>query len=122
MRSKGSNWSPTGHAPVTTTPPRQLVVLVVCGAAMIVSADALRPRAIGPRLSPAMVDAADSEELDPGDTQGCGGRSKKTLTDSGSAKINFARTSRPSPTFARSIRHRRGPRVREQRPSSAPTG
>lgn len=58
---------------------------------MIVSAHALRPRrAIGPRLSPGMVYAADSEELDPGDTQGCGGHSKKTLTDSGWAKVNFA--------------------------------
>jgi hypothetical protein len=58
---------------------------------MIVSAYALRPRrAVGPRLSPGIVYAAESEELDPGDTVGCGGRSKKTLTDPGSAKVNFA--------------------------------
>ena len=57
---------------------------------MIVLAHALRPqRGIGPLRSPAMVDVADSEELDPGDTPGCGGRSKKTLTDSDWAKVNF---------------------------------
>jgi hypothetical protein len=66
-------------------------VVAVCGAATILSAYALRPRrATGLRLHPGVVYAAESEELDPGDAQGCGGRSKKTLTDRGAASINFA--------------------------------
>ena len=74
----------------TSTPPRQLIVVVVCGAAAFASAHALRPRRLSDvRLQPGIVYASESEELDPGDTQGCGGHSKKTLTDAAAATVDF---------------------------------
>ncbi|MGN6796907.1 MAG: hypothetical protein ACTHKS_02025 [Gaiellaceae bacterium] len=72
---------------------RQLVVLALCGTATIASAYALRPgRAAVGRPGPAIVSGGEGTELDPGDTNGCGGRSKKTLTDAGAASVDFTPT------------------------------
>jgi hypothetical protein len=66
-------------------------VLAICGAATIASGYALHPgRAAVLRPRPGIVFGAESDELDPGDTQGCGGHSKKTLTDPGAASVDLA--------------------------------
>jgi hypothetical protein len=72
----------------TAIPRRQLVVLAICGAATIASGYALRPGRAGVlRARPGIVFGG---ELDPGDATGCGGRSKKTLTDAGARSVNPA--------------------------------
>jgi hypothetical protein len=79
-----------GMLQTTAISTRQLVVLAICGAATIVSGFALRPgRAAALRARPGVVFGA---ELDPGDTQGCGGHSKKTLTDPGAASVDLSPT------------------------------
>lgn len=65
-------------------------MIAICGAATIASGLALRPgRAAVLGAGPRAVFGA---ELDPGDTHGCGGRGKKTLTDSKAAAVDFVPT------------------------------